>query len=484
MEIASSGRFLARFAQRTVKYELRTGSIKTMNTDCIAIILAAGEGKRMHSSLPKVMHRAAGKPLAQWVMDAAAEATGEPPVLVIGVGAEQIREYFGDSASYALQSEQLGTGHAVMAAKDYLKGEGYALVVAGDMPLLKAETLSSIADAARQRKLGVCVLSAIVPDPTGYGRICRKDGSVQRIVEHRDATEEQRAIHEINTSVYCFHIPALVEALSALGNNNDQREYYLTDCVEYIAERGLGAEAVVCPDADECQGVNDRVQLAAAGKTLRRRINEELMRQGVTMIDPDAVYIDAGVKVGRDTVIYPNVTLEGAAVIDEEVILYPGSRIADSFIGRGTTVQNSVVLESHVGEHTTVGPYAYLRPGSEVGSHCRVGDFVEVKNAQIKDGAKVSHLTYVGDGEIGEKSNIGCGTVFVNYDGKKKYRTVVGKGVFVGCNTNLVAPVTVGDGAYIAAGSTVTEDVEADALCIARSRQVVKPGWAKKRREE
>ncbi len=455
-----------------------------MNSDCIAIILAAGEGKRMRSSLPKVMHRAAGRPLAQWVIEAATEATGEKPVLVVGVGAEQIKAYFGDGVSYALQSEQLGTGHAVMAAKDYLKGDGYALVAAGDMPLLRAETLRRVIDVASTRRLGVCMLSAIVPDPTGYGRVCRMDGCVQSIVEHRDATEEQQAIHEVNTSVYCFHIPALLDALSALSNHNDQGEYYLTDCVEHIARQGLGADAVVCADADECMGVNDRVQLAAAAKTLRRRINEDLMRQGVTMIDPDTVYIDAGIKVGRDAVIYPNVTLEGETEIDEEAILYPGSRIENSFIGRGTTVQNSVVLDSRVGEHSTIGPYAYLRPGSEVGSHCRVGDFVEVKNAQIKDGAKVSHLTYIGDGEIGEKSNIGCGTVFVNYDGKKKYRTVVGKGVFVGCNSNLVAPVSVGDGAYIAAGSTVTEDVEADALCIARSRQVVKPGWAKKRREE
>ena len=455
-----------------------------MNSDCIAIILAAGEGKRMRSSLPKVLHAAAGKPLAQWVMDAAAEATGEKPVLVVGVGAEQIREAFGDSASYALQSEQLGTGHAVMAAKDYLKGDGYALIAAGDMPLLRTETLQRVIDTAREGQLGVCMLSAVMSDPTGYGRVCRADGCVQRIVEHRDATEEQRAINEVNTSVYCFHIPALLQALSALSNQNDQGEYYLTDCVEYIVREGFGADTVVCADADECQGVNDRVQLATAAKTLRRRINTALMEQGVTMVDPDAVYIDAGVKVGRDVVIYPNVTLEGDTEIDEAAILYPGSRIENSFIGRGTTVQNSVILNARVGEHTTIGPYAYLRPGSEVGNGCRVGDFVEVKNAQIKDGAKVSHLTYIGDGEVGEKSNIGCGTVFVNYDGKKKYRTVVGKGVFVGCNSNLVAPVSVGDGAYIAAGSTVTDDVEADALCIARSRQVTKPGWAKKRREE
>ncbi len=455
-----------------------------MDIDCLPIILAAGEGKRMKSALPKVLHKAAGKPLAQWVTEAARAATGAKPVLVVGVGAEQIKEYFGENAAYAVQEKQLGTGHAVMAAKKYLTGNGYALVTAGDMPLLRTETLKEIVDVARENKLGVCVLSAMMDDPAGYGRIIREGGGIKRIVEHRDATQQQREIREINTSVYCFHIPALLEALGALSNHNDQGEYYLTDCVEYIAEKGYGAQAVICADASEAFGVNDRAQLAAASKALRGRINKALMESGVTIIDPDATYIDADVKVKRDAVIYPGVTLEGDTVIDEEAVLYPGSRIQNSRIGRGTTVQNSVVLDSKVGERSTIGPYAYLRPHSEVGNGCRVGDFVEVKNAQIKDGAKVSHLTYIGDGEVGEKSNIGCGTVFVNYDGNKKYRTVIGKGVFVGCNTNLIAPVTVGDGAYIAAGSTVTEDVESDALCIARARQTVKPGWAKKRREE
>ena len=240
---------------------------------------------------------------------------------------------------------------------------------------------------------------------------------------------------------------------------------------------------MVCGDASEALGVNDRAQLAAAAKVLRGRINAALMESGVTLIDPDNTYIGADVMAGRDAVIYPGVTLEGSTVIGEEAVLYPGSRIENSAIGRGTRVQNSVILDATVGENSTIGPYAYLRPGSEVGNGCRVGDFVEVKNAQIKDGAKVSHLSYIGDGEIGEKSNIGCGVVFVNYDGKKKSRTVVGREAFVGCNANLVAPVTVGDGAYVAAGSTVTKDVEPDALCIARSRQTEIPGWAKRRRD-
>ena len=267
-----------------------------------------------------------------------------------------------------------------------------------------------------------------------------------------------------------------------MKNDNVQGEYYLTDCVAYIAEKGHRVEALVCDDASECMGVNDRVQLAAAGKQLKQRINTALMKDGVTIIDPDNTYIDASVKIGADTVVYPGVVLEGNTVIGEGTKLYPGSRILDSTIGDNTTVQNSVILNAQVGNKTTIGPYAYLRPGSVIGNGCRVGDFVEVKNADIKDGAKVSHLSYIGDGEIGEKSNIGCGVVFVNYDGQKKNKTIVGKNAFVGCNANLVAPVTIHDGAYVAAGSTVTRDVEADALCVARSRQRVIEGWAKKRR--
>jgi bifunctional UDP-N-acetylglucosamine pyrophosphorylase/glucosamine-1-phosphate N-acetyltransferase len=451
----------------------------------IAVVLAAGEGKRMKSNTPKILHKAAGKALSEWVVDAAAEATGQTPVLVIGKNADAVKEYFGERVRYAVQSEPLGSGHAVMAAGEYLTGDGYVIVVAGDMPLIQAQTLSRLAQTATEQDLGACLLTAAVDDATGYGRVIRgEDGGVKRIVEHRDATEEQKAIREINLSIYCFETALLREALASLKPNNAQGEYYLTDCIEYISAKGLRIEAVSCGSPDEWMGVNDRVQLADAAKKLRRRINNEFMVSGVTMIDPDSTYIDSTVTIGQDVTIYPGVTLEGSTVIEQGAVLYPGSRIADSTIGAGTTVQNSVVLSSTVGDNSTIGPYAYLRPNSRIGNGCRVGDFVEVKNATIKDGAKVSHLSYIGDGEIGEKSNIGCGVVFVNYDGKKKSKTIVGKNAFVGCNANLVAPVTIGDGAYIAAGSTVTKNVEEDALCIARSRQTVIEGWAKRRREE
>ena len=456
-----------------------------MNANCIAVVLAAGEGKRMCSTTPKILHQAAGKALAEWVTDAAAQATDQKPVLVVGKNAEAVKTYFEDRVAYALQEQPLGSGHAVMAAGEYLKGDGYALVIAGDMPLIQAQTLRALAEKTASEQLGACLLTAVVDDATGYGRILRDaSGCVARIVEHKDATEEQRAIREINLSIYCFSLPLLLDALASLKPNNVQGEYYLTDCIEYIAAGGHRIETMNCGSADECLGVNDRVQLAEATAKLRRRINRAHMLSGVTLIDPEATYIDATVSIAQDAVIYPGVTLEGKTDIGSGAVLYPGSRIANSTIGAGTQVQNSVVLSSSVGENSTIGPYAYLRPGSNVGNGCRVGDFVEVKNAVIKDGAKVSHLSYIGDGEIGEKSNIGCGVVFVNYDGKKKHKTLVGKNAFIGCNANLVAPVKVDDGAYVAAGSTVTDDVEADALCIARSRQTVIKGWAKKRREE
>lgn len=454
-------------------------------TNTIAIVLAAGEGKRMKSSTPKILHKAAGKALCEWVVDAAAEATSQPPVLVIGKNTDLVKEYFGERVRYAYQSEPLGSGHAVMAAGEYLEGDGYVIVVAGDMPLIRSQTLVRLAEVTSERGLGACLLTATVDDATGYGRILRgQNGGVTRIVEHRDATDAQKVIREINLSIYCFDRALLKEALSTLKPNNIQGEYYLTDCIEHLAKKGQFIEAVSCVDNDEWMGVNDRSQLADAAKKLRRRINHEFMLSGVTMIDPDATYIDAGVNIAQDVVIYPGVTLEGKTVIAQGAVLYPGSRIADSAIGSKTTVQNAVILSSTVGEQSIIGPYAYLRPNSHIGNGCRVGDFVEIKNAQIKDGAKVSHLTYIGDGEIGEKTNIGCGVVFVNYDGKKKSRTVVGKNAFIGCNVNLISPVTIGDGAYVAAGSTVTHDVEEDALCVARSRQKVIEGWAKRRREE
>jgi bifunctional UDP-N-acetylglucosamine pyrophosphorylase/glucosamine-1-phosphate N-acetyltransferase len=439
----------------------------------------------MKSSLPKVMHKAAGVPLARWAVEAAKPVVTGKCVLVTGSGAELVKEYFGDTVEYAPQEVRLGSGHAVMCAAGHLEGrDGYALIMAGDMPLITAVTLQSLKDKAEKENLDAVILSSIADDPAGYGRILRdENGDVIKIVEHKDADAQQRNIKEVNASVYCFKIPALLDCLSRIRPVNAQGEYYLTDCVELIHAAGGRMQAVITADSNECAGVNNRVQLAAVSRLLRQRINEKLMLDGVTLVDPDNTYIDPQVKIGMDTTVYPGVTLEGDCEIGCGVTLYPGSRIKDSFIDDGTTVQNSVVLESRIGKKTTIGPYAYIRPHCDIGNGCRIGDFVETKNAQIKDGAKVSHLSYIGDGYIGENSNIGCGVVFVNYDGAKKYRTVVQRDVFVGCNANLVAPVEIGAGAYVAAGSTVTEDVPENTLCIARARQVIKTGWERKKKE-
>ena len=445
------------------------------------VIMAAGEGTRMRSTLPKVLHQAAGRTLVEWVAEAAAAVT-DKPVLVYGNGGDAILEKFKDRFEYALQAQRLGTGHAVMAAAEHIKGSDYTIVLAGDMPLVRPETIRRLADEALAADCDCMLLTASPEKTPAYGRIVRDEaGRICRIVEDKDATPAQKLIKELNISFYCFKTPALLEALAQLKPENAQHEYYLTDCIQVLYDAGKEVRSIDIGDMRECMGVNTRVQLAEAEAALRARINEKLMLAGVSMIDPANTYIGAEVEVGQDTLIYPGVVLEGKTRIGQGCILYQGSRICDSIIGDNTTVENSVLLQSELGSHTQVGPNAYLRPGSKVGSHCRIGDFVETKNAEIGDGTKVSHLTYVGDARLGEDINIGCGVVFVNYDGQHKNITTVGDGAFIGCNTNLISPVNVADGAYIAAGTTVTKDVPAEALVIGRSRQMVKEGWAKGR---
>lgn len=446
--------------------------------------MVAGEGTRMKSSTPKVLHKAAGKPLAEWVVEAAVGATERKPILIYGSGGTAVPDYFASRCKYVCQEQRLGSGHAVRTAYDLIaKSESeYCLVMAGDMPLIRKETLEKMMKETEEGCYSALLLSAVFEDATGYGRIVRRaDGSVEKIVEHNDATPEERKIKEINASVYCFKTEYLLSAIMKINNNNAKGEYYLTDAIEIINAEGGKIGAMVLDDSDECMGVNDRVQLAQASAVLRRRIVEKIMRTGVTMIDPSSVYIDAEVQIGNDTVIYPGVIIEGSTKIGKNCVLYQGSRIENSEIGDGVTIQNSVVTSSKIGNAAQIGPYAYLRPGSNVGAGCRIGDFVEIKNSKIDDGSKVSHLTYVGDSNVGKDVNIGCGVVFVNYDGAIKARTNIGDGAFIGCNTNLISPVNVGDGAYIAAGSTVTVDIPENALCIARAREVIKPDRAKGR---
>ncbi len=447
------------------------------------VILAAGQGTRMKSDIPKPLHEAAGKPLCEWAMVAANDLSDEKPVLVIGNGQEMVKSYFGDEVRYALQAERKGTGHAALMAEEYFAGsDGYVMIIAGDMPLLTKETLKKVYDEATKEGVSGSLLCAKVDDPKGYGRlITNYEGFASHIVEEKDASVDEKKINKVNASVYCIKADILMDCLHNLKTDNAQSEYYLTDIISMMSNQGLNVVPVITT-AEECIGVNDRLQLYDVSKVLYERRRRQLMKGGVTLVDPESTYVSYDAVVENDVVIYPNVTIEGNTVIKKGCTLYPNSRISNSVIGERTSVENSVVLDSEVGNDSSVGPFAYLRPGSKIGNGCRIGDFVEVKNSVIKDGAKVSHLSYVGDGEIGEKTNIGCGVVFVNYNGKDKSKTIVGENCFIGCNTNLISPVNVGDGAYVAAGSTVTDDIPADSLCIARSRQVVKEGWKKYRK--
>lgn len=455
-----------------------------MGNKCAAVVLAAGEGTRMKSKTPKVLHEIAGVPMLGWVLRAARGADLEKCIVVCGNGSDLLKERMGDSVLFAQQEQRLGSGHAVMCASHLLQGfDGYTLIIAGDMPLLTQETVAAMVDAAAAGNYACTMLMAELDNPYGYGRILRNEfGDVTAIVEEKDASEEQRAIREVNASCYCVCTPLLLECLKELKPANAQGEYYLTDIVGILNAKGEKVGAYIAADARECMGVNDRAQLAQCAEILRGRIASGHMKNGVSMVDPKTVYIDADVKIGRDTVIYPDVTLEKGCVIGEDVTLYPGSRIVNSEIGNGTSVQNSVIVDAKIGGNTTVGPYAYVRPNSDIGDGCRIGDFVEVKNSSIGNGTKVSHLTYIGDADFGERINVGCGVVVVNYDGKKKFRTSVGDDAFVGCNTNLVSPVNVGKETYIAAGSTITDDIPDGAFAIARSRQTVKTDWKDKRK--
>lgn len=447
-----------------------------------AVILAAGEGKRMKSKLPKVLHKVQGKTMVDWVIDTARDSGADDICVVIGHGGEQVKETLKDrNVKFAVQREQLGTGHAVMQAGDFIEDNADIIVFYGDTPLITAETIKKMLDYHRKEDNSITIISAIVDNPAGYGHIIRdENGLFVKNVEHKDATDEEKLVKEINTGIYCFKGTALKKGLSMLKNDNAQKEYYLPDTLEIILSDGGKVNAMVVDDADEFAGVNSRVQLAEAEAVMRNRINRYHMENGVTIIDPSRTYIDADTVIGCDTVLLPGVVIEGKTVIGEDCVVGPDSRLTDTKLGNGVKFQYSTAIESSVDDNTTVGPYAYIRPSCAIGKNVKIGDFVEVKNSNVGDGTKVSHLTYIGDSDVGERINFGCGTVTVNYDGNKKFRTVIGDDVFIGCNTNLVAPVKVGKGAYIAAGSTITDEVPENCLAIARERQINKTGWVKK----
>ncbi len=447
-----------------------------------AVILAAGQGRRMKSALPKVLHRCAGAPLIRYVLDAVAAAGITEVVIVIGAGAALVREALGDGYRYVLQEPQRGTGDAVAKALPQVASDCRdLLVLCGDTPLLTPGSLTRLLATRREASAGACILTSIFDDPSGYGRIVRDtSGLVAAIVEDGDATPAQKEIKEINTGTYSFDRAALEEAVTGLSPDNNQGEYYLTDVIGLLRRVGRAVAALTAPSA-ETAGINTRRDLAAAERIFRQRECERLMDAGVTIIDPAVTYIDRGVDVGRDTVIYPFCFLEGATQVGADCVIGPGTRLVDTALGNGVTVQSSLLIRSTAGDGCQIGPFAYLRPGTELARGVKVGDFVELKQTQVGPGSKIPHLSYVGDTVIGADVNIGAGTITCNYDGVSKHRTQIGDGAFIGSNTNLIAPVSIGPEAVTGAGSTITKDVPEGSLAVERSRQVVIPGWRRKR---
>lgn len=450
-----------------------------------AIVLAAGQGKRMKSKLYKVLHPVCGKPMVGHVLDTVKKVQCERSIVVVGHGAEAVKSYLGTKAEYVLQAQQLGTGHAVKQAGTLLgQEEGTTIVICGDTPLVTEETLQAMLELHERQGAAATVLTASMDRPQGYGRIIRDSvkGSVARIVEQKDCSPEEDAVKEINTGTYCFDNAKLFAALEKVTNSNAQQEYYLTDVIGILVGEGEVVEGYMTEDFAESIGVNDRLALSEAEGYMRERINRKHMLNGVTLIDPSSTYIGADVVIGADTVIYPGSHISGATVIGEDCVIGPAAEIEDSRIEDGAKVKQSVLCQAEVGKETTVGPFAYLRPGAKLGEHVKVGDFVEIKNATLDDGSKVSHLSYIGDAKVGKNVNIGCGAITVNYDGYNKSITEIEDNAFIGSNVNLIAPVKVGKGAYVVAGSTITHSVPDNDVAIARNRQENKPGYAEKLR--
>ncbi|HEX8629905.1 MAG TPA: bifunctional UDP-N-acetylglucosamine diphosphorylase/glucosamine-1-phosphate N-acetyltransferase GlmU [Catenuloplanes sp.] len=451
------------------------------------VVLAAGQGKRMKSALPKVLHPLLGRTLVGHVLTAAAAAGAGDTLVVVGHGADQVREHLSDIAPDAtpvLQAEQRGTGHAVRIALEAAReAAGTVVVLNGDVPLLRPETVVALLAAHEARSAAATVLAAEVADPTGLGRIVRADsGGLERIVEERDASDAERAIREINAGIYAFDAVLLREALGKLSSDNEQGEEYLTDVFGLLAGTGHPVAVHLAADATETLGCNDRAELAGLRALLRDRVNTAWMRAGVTLLDPATTWIDVTVEVGRDATIDQNSQLRGASRVAEGATVGPDVTLIDTVVGAGATVLRSHADGAQVGPGASVGPFAYLRPGTRLAAGAKVGTFVETKNSEVGAGAKVPHLTYVGDATIGARANVGAGTIFANYDGVHKHHTTVGEAAFIGSDSVLLAPVEIGPGAYIAAGSAIGEDVPAGALGVARSRQRNIDGWVVRRR--
>lgn len=450
------------------------------------IVLSAGAGTRMKSRLPKVLHKVLGRTMVDHVLDVLDDLGSEKQVVVYGHGKDFVHEALEKrKVHFALQSEQKGTAHAVMVAKEYIEDDDNVLILYGDTPLIRTESINEFCDYHLNNSIDLSVLTTIMEDPFGYGRIIRNDDNVVTgIVEHKDCTAEQLQIKEINSGIYLVNGKLLKESLELVENNNIQGEYYLTDIVKIFSEKGRKIGSHILEDSGEVFGVNTRKHLSVASKIMQERVNDLLMDNGVTILNPDNVYIEKDVIIGSDSVVCPGAFITSGTVIGENCHIGINTRIENSKIRDNVEINNSTIIDSFVDSYSKVGPYAYLRPNSNIGKNTKIGDFVEIKNSNIGDGTKISHLAYVGDGDVGEDVNIGCGVVFVNYDGIKKSRTVVGDNSFIGCNVNLVAPVEVEKNTYVAAGSTITKKVPEHSLGIARERQSNIDGWVKKREND
>jgi len=453
--------------------------------DTAIIIMAAGKGKRMKSNLPKVLHNLAGKPILNYVLDTVDQLKAKRKILIVGYKSDKIRELIGDKIEYVEQKEQLGTAHAVLQTKKLLSDFiGDVLILSGDVPFLTVKTLKKLLKYHQANNFCCTLVSAILKNPKGYGRIVRdKEGKIKRIVEDVDLSADKKKITEINSGIYCFNKEKLFQVLEKITTDNKQGEYYLTDTVEILLGEGLTIGNIIVKDYSEISGINDRLDLADASKKVYQKILQDLMAQGVTIVDTNSTFIEQGVKIGQDSIIYPFTIIEKSTKIGKNCIIGPNSHLIDSRIGKGVKVWASIIEDSNIEERAKIGPYAHLRPKTVIKKGAKIGNFVEVKKSTIGEDSKASHLTYLGDAIIGKRVNIGAGTITCNYDGEKKYKTVIEDKVFIGSNNTLVAPVKLGKDSYTGAGSTITEDVPAGNLAIARSRQRNISGWRKRKKE-
>jgi bifunctional UDP-N-acetylglucosamine pyrophosphorylase/glucosamine-1-phosphate N-acetyltransferase len=456
-----------------------------MNDNLEVIILAAGLGTRMKSATIKILHRAAGRPIIDYVLDLAADLSPNPPVMIVGYQREAVQEAVGARARFAVQEQQHGTGHAVLQAAPLLEPEKRVLILSGDVPLTRPETLRRLLDEHERSGNALTLLTMKLADPAMYGRIVRDaSGAVTRIVEAKDASDEEKRIDEVNAGIYVFEGGHLFDNLRNLSPENAQKEYYLTDLLAVVRDGGHRVGAVVVDDPVEALGVNSRGELAQVENEIQRRVVIKLMSEGVTFRNPSTVVIDSTVTIGADTVVYPFVTLEGNTRIGEACVIEPGVHLVNVTVGDDVHLKTGTVAEEAIIEdEATVGPYAHLRPGTQLGRKVKVGNFVETKKATFGEGAKASHLSYIGDAEVGADVNIGAGTITCNYDGKRKHKTIIEDGAFIGSDSQLVAPVRIGKGAYVGAGSTITKDVPPASLALSRTPQRVVEGWANRKKE-